>query len=199
MSTVLRNRNLWLLASCTLVFAAMQTVWMSYLVLYLQGVVGLSLIAASGYLALAQFGGMMGRVSFGVLSDRAFGGRRRLPLAIAGLGSALCSVAIAATGPGTSRLWLTVLALVFGFVGIGWNGVQLTLLAELAGPRAAGTAVGLGLAVSSAGVTLGPPIFGHFVTLAGSYTTPWLVLAATMMGALAVLAFVRERPGLRGV
>lgn len=192
MSTVLLNRNLWLLAGCTLVFAAMQTVWMSYLVLYLQGVVGLSLLAASGYLALAQFGGMLGRISFGVLSDRAFGGRRRLPLAIAGLGSALCSVAIAATGPGTSGLWLTALALVFGFVGIGWNGVQLTLLAELAGPRAAGTAVGLGLAVSSAGVTLGPPIFGHFVTLSGSYTAPWLALAAVMLAALAVLAFVRE-------
>ncbi len=199
MSAVLRNRNLWLLAGCTLVFAAMQTVWMSYLVLYLQGVVGLSLLAASGYLALAQFGGMLGRISFGVLSDRAFGGRRRLPLAIAGLGSTLCSVAIAATGPGTSGLWLTALALVFGFVGIGWNGVQLTLLAELAGPRAAGTAVGLGLAISSAGVTLGPPIFGYFVTLSGSYTGPWLVLATVMLAALAALAFVRERPAMRGV
>ncbi len=199
MSAVLGNRNLWLLAGCTLVFAAMQTVWMSYLVLYLQGVVGLSLIAASGYLALAQFGGMIGRISFGLLSDRAFGGRRRLPLAIAGLGSALCSVAIAGTGPGTSALWLTALALVFGFVGIGWNGVQLTLLAELAGPRAAGTAVGLGLAISSAGVTLGPPIFGHFVTVSGGYTAPWLVLGAVMLAALAVLAFVKERPALRGI
>jgi predicted MFS family arabinose efflux permease len=192
-SAVLRNRNVWLLAGCTLIFAAMQTVWMSYLVLYLQGVVGLSLIAASGYLALAQFGGMLGRISFGVLSDRAFGGRRRLPLAIAGCGSALCSVAIATTGPGTSALWLTVLAIVFGFVGIGWNGVQLTLLAELVGPRAAGTAVGLGLAISSAGVTVGPPTFGYFVTLSGSYTGPWLALAAVMLAALAVLAFVRER------
>jgi ACS family hexuronate transporter-like MFS transporter len=197
-STVLRNRNLWLLAGCTLVFAAMQTVWMSYLVLYLQGVVGLSLIAASGYLALAQFGGMVGRISFGVLSDRAFGGNRRLPLAIAGLGSTLCSVAIAATGPGTSVLWLTTLAVVFGFVGIGWNGVQLTLLAEIAGPRAAGTAVGLGLAISSAGVTLGPPTFGYFVTLSGSYTAPWLALAAVMLAALGVLTFVREGPALRG-
>ena len=198
-ASVLTSRDLWLVSLATAIFAAMQTVWMSYLVLYLQGVVGLSLLVASGYLALAQFGGMLGRISFGVLSDRAFGGRRRLPLAIAGLGSTLCSVAIAATGPGTSGLRLTVLALVFGFVGIGWNGVQLTLLAELAGPRAAGTAVGLGLAISSAGVTLGPPIFGYFVTLSGSYTGPWLALATVMLAALAVLAFVRERPALRGV
>ncbi|MEK7386795.1 MAG: MFS transporter, partial [candidate division NC10 bacterium] len=128
-SAVLRNRDLWLVALSTLVFAGMQTVWMAFLTLYLQGVVGLTLLGASRYLALAQFGGMTGRVVFGVLSDRTFGGRRRTPLAIAGCGSALCSLAIAYTGAGASALWLTGLALVFGFVGIGWNGVQHTLMA----------------------------------------------------------------------
>jgi hypothetical protein len=44
---------------------------------------------------------------------------------------------------------LAPLALAFGFFGIGWNGVQHTLLAELVGPRGMGTAVGLGLAISS--------------------------------------------------
>ena len=171
----------------------MQTVWMGYLVLYLRDVVGVSLLAAGGYLALAQASGMAGRVAFGVLSDRVFGGRRRAPLLLAGVGSALCSLAMAWTGPGTDGLWLTVLALVFGFVGIGWNGVQHTLMAELAGPHAAGTALGFGLAVSSAGVTLAPPIFGWCVTLAGGYRPVWIGLALTMAGALALLAVVRER------
>jgi hypothetical protein len=74
-----------------------------------------------------------------------------VPLAIAGCTSALCSVALAFSGPGSSAPWLAALALVFGFAGIGWNGVQHTLMAELAGPGAAATAVGLGLAVSFAG------------------------------------------------
>ncbi|MBF8288018.1 MAG: MFS protein, partial [Candidatus Rokubacteria bacterium] len=130
---VLRNSDLWLVAAATFVFAGMQTVWMAFLVLYLQGVVGLGLLGASRYLALAQLGGMAGRVAFGVLSDRTFGGRRRAPLAIAGCGSALCSVALAYTGADASALWLGALALGFGFVGIGWNGVQHTLMAELAG------------------------------------------------------------------
>ena len=38
--SVLTSRDLWLLSLAAGVFAAMQTVWMSYLVLYLQGVVG---------------------------------------------------------------------------------------------------------------------------------------------------------------
>jgi ACS family hexuronate transporter-like MFS transporter len=190
---VLRSRDLWLVASATLVFAAMQTVWMAFLALYLQEFVGLALLAASRYLALAQAGGVLGRVAFGVLSDRTFGGRRRTPLVIAGCGSALCSLAIAFTGPGAGPWLLTPLALVFGFFGIGWNGVQHTLMAELAGPRSAGTAVGLGLAISSLGVTLGPPVFGWCVTAAGGYRGPWIGLSLVMLAGLGVLALVRER------
>jgi ACS family hexuronate transporter-like MFS transporter len=190
---VLGMRDLWLVSGSTFVFAAMQTVWMAFLVLYLEAVVGLTLLAASRYLALAQAGGMVGRVVFGLLSDRVLGGSRRVPLAIAGAGSSLCSVAIAFTGPGASAFWLAPLVLVFGFVGIGWNGVQHTLMAELAGARAAGTAVGLGLAVSSLGVTVGPPLFGHLVTVAGGYRGPWIGLGVVMVAALGVLALVRER------
>jgi predicted MFS family arabinose efflux permease len=190
---VLLTRDLWLVALATGVFAAMQTVWMAFLALYLQAAVGLSLVAASRYLALAQAGGMLGRVAFGMLSDRVFGGRRRAPLAIAGCTSAACSIALAFTGPGTSALTVAVLALVFGFAGIGWNGVQHTLMAELAGAGAATTAVGLGLAVSSAGVMLGPPIFGWAVQASGGFRAPWLALAAVMTVGLVVLGLVRER------
>ena len=193
LAAVLRTRDLWLVAAATGVFAGMQTVWMAFLALYLEAVVGLSLLAASRYLALAQAGGVLGRVAFGMLSDRVFGGRRRAPLVIAGCTSALCSVAIAYTGPGTSGPWLALLALVFGFAGIGWNGVQHTLMAELAGPGAAATAVGLGLAVSSGGVMLGPPIFGWFVQVAGGYRGPWIGLAVSMAAGLGLLALVRER------
>jgi hypothetical protein len=67
-------------------------------------------------------------------------------------------------------------------------------MAELAGPRAAGTAIGLGLGVSSAGVTLAPPIFGKAVELGGGYRPAWIGLAAAKAAALVVLAMVRERP-----
>ena len=191
--SVLATRDLWLLATATLVFAGMQTVWMAFLVLYLQSVVGLSLLAAGRYLALAQVAGMAGRIAFGVLSDRAFGGRRRAPLVIAGSLSTLCTLGVAFTGEGSSALWLSALTLAFGFAGIGWNGVQHTWMAELAGPTAAGTAVGLGLAVSSAGVTLGPLIFGRCVEAVGDYRGPWIGLAVSMLAALALLAFIRDR------
>lgn len=190
---VLLTRDLWLVALATLVFAGIQTLWMAFLVLYLTDVVGLPLIAASGYLALAQAAGMTGRIAFGLLSDRVFAGHRRPPLLLAGVGSTVCSLAIAAAGPGTSALVLAPLALVFGFAGIGWNGVHHTLMAELAGPRAAGTAIGLSLAVSSIGVTVAPPLFGWCVERGGGYAGPWVGLALTMVVALALLGLVRKR------
>jgi sugar phosphate permease len=161
-------------------------------VLYLQGAVDLTLLTASRLLALAQLGGIAGRVLFGILSDRLFGGRRRFPLALAGVGSTVCTIAIASTGADASTGGLSVLALLFGVVGIGWNGVQHTWMAELAGPRAAGTAVGL-LAVSSAGVTLGPLAFGYVVQRAGGFHGPWIALAVSMAGAIGLLFLVRER------
>jgi MFS transporter, ACS family, hexuronate transporter len=192
LGAVLRNRDLWLVSASTLMFAGMQTVWMAYLVLYLRDVVAMPLVTAARFLVLAQLTGAAGRVVFGILSDRFFGGRRRVVLVLAGLGSTACSLLIAGTGPDTSPWLFALLALVFGFVGIGWKGVQYTLMAELVEPRSVGTAVGLGLAVSSFGVTVCPPLFGAFVERAGGWTLPWITLAVAMGLALCLLIPVRE-------
>ncbi len=189
---VLANRDLWLVASATLVFAGMQTVWMSFLVLYLTEVVRVSLVHAGRYLVMAQLTGMAGRVIFGMLSDRLFGGRRRIVLVIAGVGSTACSFVMAGTGPGTGSWVLAPLALCFGFFGIGWNGVQHTLMAELVGPRGAGTAIGLGLAISSFGVTICPPIFGLAAEWLGGFAGPWAGLGVIMAATLCLLIPVRE-------
>jgi predicted MFS family arabinose efflux permease len=191
--TVLANRDLWLVGISTLIFAGVQTVFLSFLVLYLRAVVELPLLVAAKYLVAAQLSGVAGRVLFGLLSDRVFGGQRRIVLAIAGLGSIACALLLAGTAPGAGPGLLVPLAAGIGFFGVGWNGVQHTLIAELAGPRAAGTAVGLGLAISSLGVTVCPPVFGLMVERVGGYGSAWGTLAAGMVVALLLLIPVRER------
>ena len=192
LATVLANRDLWLVALSTLVFAGMQTVWMSFLVLYLTDVLFLPLVEAGRYLVMAQMAGMAGRVIFGMLSDGYFQGRRRVVLVIAGAGSTACSLAMAETGPSTGAWLLGPLTVAFGFFGIGWNGVQHTLLAELVGPRGAGTAVGLGLTISSFGVSLCPPLFGLAVQRLGGFAVPWAMLGIVMAMNLCFLIPVRE-------
>ncbi|MEX2221479.1 MAG: MFS transporter [Candidatus Rokuibacteriota bacterium] len=191
--TVLANRDLWLVSISALIFAGVQTVFLSFLVLYLDEVVELDLVVAAKYLVAAQVSGVAGRVLFGVLSDRVFGGQRRIVLAIAGVGLIGCALLLSSTAPGTGAGLLVLLAAGIGFFGVGWNGVQHTLMAELAGPRAAGTAVGLGLAISSLGVTLCPPVFGLVVERLGGYGVAWVALAAAMVAALLLLIPVRER------
>ena len=194
--TVLATRDLWLVGISTLIFAGAQTVFLSFLVLYLHEVGHLPLVTAAKYLVAAQVSGAAGRVLFGLLSDRLFGGQRRIVLAIAGLGSMACALLLSGTGPGTGAWLLGPLAAGIGFFGVGWNGVQHTLMAELAGPRAAGTAVGLGLAISSLGVTVCPPAFGLLVERVGGYGVAWVTVAAGMVIALLLLAPVRERASL---
>jgi predicted MFS family arabinose efflux permease len=193
LGAVLGNRDLWLVSLATLAFAGVQTVFMGYLVLYLREAVGVPLMTAARYLTVAQIAGTSGRVAFGFLSDRFFGGRRRIVLALAGVGSASCALLLATTGPETSAWLLVPLAVGFGFFGIGWNGVQLTLMAELVTPRVAGTALGLGLAVSSMGVTICPPLFGLLVERSGGFGLPWAALGGSMVLALLLLLPVRER------
>jgi ACS family hexuronate transporter-like MFS transporter len=190
---VLTNRDLWLVGISTLIFAGVQTVFLSFLVLYLRDVVELPLVIAAKYLVAAQVSGVAGRVLFGLVSDRLFGGQRRIVLAIAGLGSIACALVLSGITPGAGPGLLVPLAAGVGFFGVGWNGVQHTLMAELAGPRAAGTAVGLGLAISSLGVAVCPPVFGLVVERVGGYGFAWGTLAAGMVVALLLLIPVRER------
>ena len=190
---VIANRDLWLVGVSTLIFAGVQTVFLAFLVLYLRDVVHIALVAAATYLVTAQVGGAIARIGFGLLSDRLFGGRRRIVLAIAGLGSIACALVLSTTAPGTGPWLLAPLAVGIGVFGVGWNGVQHTLMAELAGPRAAGTAVGLGLAISSLGVAVCPPIFGLVVERLGGFGAAWVALAASMVIALLLLIPVRER------
>ena len=189
---VLASRPIWLVSLATFLFAAVQVSWISYVPLFLGEVAGLSAVAAGVVLGQAQVSGALGRIFFGVVSDRLFGGRRRIVLVLAGTATAGLCVVTAWLGAGTPAPVLSLVALAFGLTGIGWNGVHHTLLAEIAGRESAATAVGLCLAISSVGVIVGAPLFGLAADRLGVYDWGWYGLAAAMLLALALLAGVRE-------
>src|SRR5690349_21231424 len=72
--------NLWkfLPISCgTAVYLIGQMALIAYVPLYLKDVMGFSAYWASQALALTQAGGMIGRIGWGIVSDRVFGGQRK--------------------------------------------------------------------------------------------------------------------------
>ncbi|HEY3153509.1 MAG TPA: MFS transporter, partial [Candidatus Binatia bacterium] len=80
--------NLWALlpVSCaTAIYLIGQMVLITYVPLYLKDAMGFSPYWASQALALTQAGAMVGRIGWGVASDRMFGGKRKVVLIIIGL------------------------------------------------------------------------------------------------------------------
>jgi ACS family hexuronate transporter-like MFS transporter len=186
------------------VFIMTQQSLLTYLALYLKEVVlapsipdePTRILAAGGYLALCQLGGVFGRVFWGMVADRAFRGRRTVVLAIIGAIATGLLVAIGFLASCQSQWLLIAILTAAGVSVVGWNGVYHTVLTETAGRKYAGTAVGFGLTMVEAGTTLGPPIFGLIVDLSGSYQVGWYFLASlSALGSLIALLAARVVEG----
>ena len=80
--TLLRQRNLWLMSVYGIAMIAAQFTFNLYIVVFSHERLGLSTVAAGALLAFAQGVAIASRIGWGVLSDRAFGGDRRAPMAI---------------------------------------------------------------------------------------------------------------------
>jgi sugar phosphate permease len=182
--SLLRNRNLILLSVTTLFLAAVQLSLINFMVLFLKERLGYDTVIAGGLLSLAQTGGIVGRIGWGVVSDRFFDGRRKGIMMLIAAGSACCALALSMIGPGVPPPLLWTLLIVTGLTAVGWNGINMTFVAELAGRSASATAAGVNLTGSYLGILIGPPLFGLLVDATGSY-----VPAFVLSGALALVAF----------
>lgn len=181
-----------------MLLAAGQFCVLTYLVAYLIHDRGIPITIAALYLALAQLAGAIGRVLWGVVSDRLLSGSRRPALLLAGGTGAVGSLALA-TIPAGYPLPLTVVAILACAVGaVGWNGVQISMLSELAGPGREGRSVGLALMIQYPGILGGPFVFGLVVDTTGSFRLAWLVLAGLLGIAVLIMSAVRETPQLEG-
>jgi MFS transporter, ACS family, hexuronate transporter len=200
---LVRNPNIWIIGLVSTLFVTAQLSTITYLPLYLKEVVLLPevpdeaarIVAAGTFLAVMQGGGVFGRVFWGVVSDRLFGGRRMVVLALVGAISAASAAAFAFADAGYPLWGLTALAFVLGVSSIGWNGIYHALMAETSGRVRAATGVGLMMTVSQIGPVAGPPLFGFIVDVSGTYRAAWLFMA--VLGAMAaVVGFLtagRER------
>jgi MFS transporter, ACS family, hexuronate transporter len=189
--TVLANRNLLLLGGVTLLLAGVQLSLIGFLVLFLKERVGMSVSDAGMMLALAQGGGIVGRIGWGIVSDTLLGGRRKPIMALIGVLAMASSLVLALTGPDTPQIVLIVTLAVAGVSAVGWNGINMTFVAELAGREASATAAGMNLTASYLGIMLLPPIFGFLVDFTGSYTSAFQVGAAASLASLVLVSLIQ--------
>jgi predicted MFS family arabinose efflux permease len=80
---------------------------------------------------------------------------------------------------------------VAGVSAVGWNGINMLFVTELAGRQASATAAGMNLTSSYLGIMVFPPIFGLLVDVSGSYTTAFVVGAVASLASLLLLWPIR--------
>jgi sugar phosphate permease len=185
----LRDRRLWTLSFGSGLYLFGQIPLMSFAVLFLHDVHGLSVARAGVVLAVFQAGAVATRIGAGRLSDRL--GSRIRPLRWIGLVSAAGLLVTAAVADG--QLGLVVATIVVaGAISMAWNGLSLTAAAELAGRARSGAAIGfqqttLGL------VGVAVPVLFSALVESTSWRTAFALSAAGPLAGWLLLGTLRER------
>jgi ACS family hexuronate transporter-like MFS transporter len=164
----------------------------TYLVFYSSTELLYPLVLAGVFLALSEVGGSMGRLAWGIISDRLFGGKRAPVLILIAVITAICSLSLAFVPPNFT-LWILVpLVLMFGFSIAGYNGIWINFAAETVPREYAGIACGFSLAIGCLGVIVGPPIFGWIVDIMGGFTLAWIFISLEMIVVIGLLIWAER-------
>ena len=193
--------NLWRFVpiSCgTAIYLVGQMTLITYVPLYLKDAMGFSAYWASQALALTQGGAMIGRIGWGIASDRFFAGRRKIVLLLIGLLSAALVLALSFMERQSPLYLLLPILFLAGVCLVGYQGVSYALIGELAGKAKTGSALGMMITINAACATLGTPLFGYIVDRTGSYQLAWLLLAAALGVGIVGLAALLKEPGEAG-
>ncbi len=183
---VWQNPGLRALALLSLPFASMQLGLNAFLVTFGVEQLALDHIAAGVLLAIAQFGGLIGRLFWGLVAMKAVSSRTLL--AGLGLGMSAAAVIMGVAGPQLAYPVLVATAFLFGLTASGWNGVFLAEVARLAPADRVAEATGAVLTASYAGLLIGPAIVAG-AAVVGTLSLSYIVLA--LLTLLATLQLLR--------
>ena len=142
--------------------------------------------AAALALAVAQAGATLGRVGWGLASDKLFGGDRMLPAVYASIISTVVELGLA-FGYLHHPLVMYVTAFVLGLSVSGCMGLFAAAQTEIGGPQYAGSALGIAVARASAATFVSAPLFGLLADARG-LPVAWVATAAiSLLGVVPAL------------
>jgi MFS family permease len=170
---VVRDAALFELTATGFVYAATQVCLLTFLVVYLNRELDRTLVSAGLTLAVATVGGIVGRVSWGLVADRWIAPRHML--GVLGIVAGACAMLTATFNPAWPKLAEALVCALFGMTAIGWNGVQLAEVARHSPRGQAGAVTGASGFITFAGVVVGPPLFAVLAAATGTYTTGFAV------------------------
>ena len=154
---------------------------------------GLPVVVAARLLAVLQLGGLVGRVGWGLVSDR-FG--RAVTMLVTGLLACVACLCMAwLAHESTPLVSLVGVAFLLGLSAMGWNALYIAIAAEAVPIHHAASAIGIGTAITFTGMFVGAPLYGLLADLSGGYTLPWVALAGwCLLGVLLLVLGQGRRP-----
>jgi predicted MFS family arabinose efflux permease len=191
--SVARDRDIALLTVWSCLVVTGQYTILAFLALDLHQRADLSLASASLLVALANGVGIVGRISWGAVSDRALARGRKPLLLLLNATGLLAAVALLITPASAPVAVFGIVAGFAGFALIGYQGLWITMVAELAGPLRVGAATGLAVTFVQTSIALTPAVFGLVADVSGTYRAVWAALACVLLVAFVPAALVREQ------
>jgi MFS family permease len=182
------NRDLGRLALVSVPWGALQLLVNGWFVLLMVETRGLDPIDAGRLLAVAQIGGLVGRLGWGAVATAT--GTRPLLIGL-GLVMGLTAAGTATAGAALPPMVHWVAAAVLGLTASGWNGLFVAEVARLAPEGRVAETTGAVLSVSYLGLVVGPLVVAA-VTAIGGLAGAFVVIGAA--AALAAVFLARGRP-----
>ena len=140
-------------------------------------------------------GGIFGRLGWGYVSDRVFGGSRRASVFVIGLGISLIGIIFGNLSNINNMFLFYFITFVLGVTALGFFGLYATAIGETVGHNNVGTGMGVSLVFVRGGSIISPPVFGYIADRTGSYSNSWFLLSfAVLLVSTIVFIFYRESP-----
>lgn len=193
---VLRNPDLVVNMVAIPLLAGSQACLGSFFILYLMENIKLTEVTAGFSLTLAMIAGTVGRIGWGVISDRVFNGGRIVTLLVMCLFALLGSLGAIFLQPGSPHLLVFVIAILMGGTLLGFHGVLMALVGEISGAELVGSVAGILVTIAWTGIVLFPVAFGAIADHFG-YRWSWTMVAAAILISIVAYAYSYLRKSLK--
>ncbi len=193
LSTIITNRPLFIICILGLLFGISESSLLGHFVVFLTEDLQMSRVIAGFNFAILHMGGILGLLGWGFFSDRFFRADRRFGIFLVGLSAGIMYLffGLFLYHPFLNQMTIFFFSFLFGFVALGWSGVYLTTVGEIAGDKQAGIATGFALLFIRTGMIVAPPIFGWIADINGYYRNSWLIFSFFILGIS--LLFLRKK------
>ncbi|MBD8032736.1 MULTISPECIES: MFS transporter [Solibacillus] len=191
MKKLMKSTPLFFSTLVALILMGIQVTFNTYLLLYLIEIKVWAVYLAGLALACSEIFGALGRVLWGVISDKFLRSNRWIVLFIIALWlpSALFGLHIV-----QDRLLLLMVIATIGFSLSGFNGIWMNLAVESVPETLSGSASGYSVTFASVGVFIIPPLFGYILDQTSYlHAGAFLACASSLCALIIIVVLFNEK------